>query len=164
MNEYEYIVKEGDTLSALSEKFYGNMKHYSFIAKYNNIKNPDLITVNQKVKMPRILMAGSENKDNQSILNLVYRRSAALISEGEIVQVYFVDSSGKKIEITGPNQKVVLVLETKNLIGKKVTLDLSDAKFDYEYNGKILENDILKDFAIAAETMKIELKSVQGRK
>jgi len=163
MSDYEYVVKEGDTLQSLSEAFYRDKELHPYLARHNSIKS-GTISVNQKLKMPRILMGGSETKGNESILHLIYRSSSAVKAEGEIVQVYFEDSTGKKTEVTGPNQKVFLVVETMNLIGKKVNLDLSDVKFDYEYNGKILENDILKDFEITADTMKIELKSVQGSK
>jgi hypothetical protein len=163
MSDYEYIVKEGDTLKSLSEAFYRDSELHPFLARHNSIKTGS-VSVNQKIIMPRILMAGSKTKGNESILHLVYRSSSAVQGEGEIVQVYFEDSAGNKTEVTKPNQKVFLVVETKNLVGKKVNLDLADAKFDYEYNGKILENDILNDFEIAADTMKIELKSVPGRK
>ena len=43
-------------------------------------------------------------------------------------------------------------------------IDLSDAKFDFEYDGKVLENDVLKDFEITADKMEIKLKSIPGKK
>jgi hypothetical protein len=50
------------------------------------------------------------------------------------------------------------------MTGRKVKVDLSDVKFDYEYNGSISENDILDDFEITSDTMRIELKTIPGRK
>lgn len=44
-----YVVKSGDTLGGIASKY--NMS-YSELAKYNNITNPNLITVGQKIKIP----------------------------------------------------------------------------------------------------------------
>jgi hypothetical protein len=59
MSDYEYVVKEGDTLQVLSEAFYRNSEHSQYLVKFNHLKT-DSISVNQKLKMPRILLAGSE--------------------------------------------------------------------------------------------------------
>ncbi|GGO18385.1 LysM peptidoglycan-binding domain-containing protein [Deinococcus humi] len=47
-----YIVKPGDTLGAIAQKYYGNVTEYKKIAHYNNISNPDLITVGQQIRIP----------------------------------------------------------------------------------------------------------------
>ena len=44
-----YIVKSGDTLSAIASK-YG--LDYKELAEYNNISNPSIINVNQEIKIP----------------------------------------------------------------------------------------------------------------
>lgn len=47
-----YVVKPGDTLSAICRKYYGNAMLYSKLASVNGIKNPNLIYVNQIIKLP----------------------------------------------------------------------------------------------------------------
>lgn len=47
-----YTVKPGDTLSAIAQKYYGDMMEYKKIAHYNNISNPDHIEVGQKIRIP----------------------------------------------------------------------------------------------------------------
>lgn len=47
-----YVVKKGDTLSAICRKYYGDASLYSKLAKYNSIKNPNLIYVGQTIKLP----------------------------------------------------------------------------------------------------------------
>lgn len=47
-----YTVKKGDTLSAICRKYYGDSTLYSKLAKYNGIKNPNLIRVGQIIKLP----------------------------------------------------------------------------------------------------------------
>lgn len=44
-----YVVKKGDTLSAIAGKYNTN---YKFLAKYNNIKDPNKIYVGQIIKIP----------------------------------------------------------------------------------------------------------------
>ena len=48
-NETEYVVKKGDTLSGIASK-YGTT--YQELAKYNNISNPNVISVGQVIKIP----------------------------------------------------------------------------------------------------------------
>lgn len=47
--EQVYIVKSGDTLSAIASKF-GTT--YQELARYNNISNPNIISIGQKIKIP----------------------------------------------------------------------------------------------------------------
>ena len=50
-----YTVQPGDTLSGIALKFYGDASRDSYmkIARANNIANPDLIKVGQKLQIPR---------------------------------------------------------------------------------------------------------------
>lgn len=47
-----YVIKKGDTLSAICRKHYGESSLYSKLAIYNNIKNSDLIYAGKKLKLP----------------------------------------------------------------------------------------------------------------
>ncbi|THF68243.1 BON domain-containing protein [Deinococcus sp. Arct2-2] len=47
-----YTVQSGDTLGEIAQKYYGNAGEYKKIAHYNNISNPDLIKVGQKLRIP----------------------------------------------------------------------------------------------------------------
>lgn len=49
--ETAYIVKKGDTLSKIASK-YGTT--YQVLAEYNGIKNPNVISVGQKIKIPAV--------------------------------------------------------------------------------------------------------------
>ncbi len=50
--EVVYQVKRGDTLFLLSQRFYSDGYLYPQVAEYNQITNPDLIEVGQKIKFP----------------------------------------------------------------------------------------------------------------
>ncbi len=47
-----YTVVRGDTLWGIAKRFYGNGSRYPEIAKANNISNPDIIHVGQKLLIP----------------------------------------------------------------------------------------------------------------
>ena len=49
-NDIVYTVKSGDTLSGICSKYGADWKK---VAEYNNLKNPHLITVGQKIKIPQ---------------------------------------------------------------------------------------------------------------
>ncbi len=48
----KYTVKPGDTLSKISEKFYGHANEYQKIADANGIENVNLIQVGQELDIP----------------------------------------------------------------------------------------------------------------
>lgn len=50
-----YIIKSGDTLSAIAKQFYGDANKYPRIFEANRevIKNADLIFPGQKIRIPR---------------------------------------------------------------------------------------------------------------
>ena len=61
-SDYEYIVKSGDTLSSIARRYNTT---YQELARYNNIANPNLIYVNQVIKIP------NAKKPSVDILELV---------------------------------------------------------------------------------------------
>lgn len=56
MADTVYTVKAGDSLSKIAEKY--NM-NYLELARYNNIPNPNLIYINQKIKIPAKYTSGT---------------------------------------------------------------------------------------------------------
>ena len=53
--EYDtYVVKSGDTLSAISYKYYKSYNKYDVIMKYNNIKNESSLVVDQVLRIPKL--------------------------------------------------------------------------------------------------------------
>ena len=61
-----YIVKAGDTLSAIASK-YGTS--YQKLAEYNNIKNPNIISVGQVIKIPNTNSSKVSNKEYYTVKN-----------------------------------------------------------------------------------------------
>jgi len=55
-----YIVKPGDTLSAIARDHLGNASRWPEIAKMNSIDNPDLIHPGDELKLPSSTKPSSE--------------------------------------------------------------------------------------------------------
>jgi nucleoid-associated protein YgaU len=47
-----YTIQAGDNLSSIAVKYFGDAGKYRDIAHFNNISNPDLIQVGQKIRIP----------------------------------------------------------------------------------------------------------------
>lgn len=62
-----YIVKSGDSLSGIAAKF---STTYQVLAKYNNISNPNIISVGQKIKIPGAISKTTKVKITASLLNI----------------------------------------------------------------------------------------------
>jgi len=86
--------------------------------------------------------------------------------EPEIVGYYFKDIEGNPInqEELEPDMEIYLYLETENALDQTLTIALNDPQLDYEYEGEIVENDVLKDIAITGNTTRIKLKTVEPKK
>jgi LysM repeat protein len=54
-SEYDiHIVQSGDTLSSISNKYYGDPNKYDDIIKYNKLKNENSLYVDQELKIPKL--------------------------------------------------------------------------------------------------------------
>lgn len=56
-----YIVQEGDTLTDIAQRGFGDMNMYDDLAKTNNISNPDQISVGQEIKSGDTEFSGNNN-------------------------------------------------------------------------------------------------------
>jgi len=85
--------------------------------------------------------------------------------EPKIIMSYFTDLNDKILGNRGEiGDEVYLVVEGKNLAGKKANLDLTDDEIDFEYNGERLENDILKGYVFKNDkTEHIKLKIIEQK-
>lgn len=82
----------------------------------------------------------------------------------EVIAKYYTDLEGNRIEETIIGEEVYLVLETKNMIGKTVDIDLSDNTKDFEYEGQVLEDDILANLTINGNIQQEKLKVIPQQK
>ncbi len=63
--EGEYVVKQGDTLAGIAEEQLGSGEDWKVIARANDIENPDIIHVGQRLTIPSNANGGSEDLNPQ---------------------------------------------------------------------------------------------------
>jgi len=59
---------------------------------------------------------------------------------------------------------IYLVIESENAIGETINIDLDDGLKDYEYQGKVIENDKLEKVIIIDDVFKLKLKAIKQKK
>jgi len=105
----------------------------------------------------------AENQKTWKITDITPTSTNSVVDEKEDVsydELYIVDERNKKIDDVTSGMNIDLVIKTSGCIGKDITIDLSNEKYDYKYNGEILENDILKDYTISMNVERIPLEVI----
>ncbi|GAA0723837.1 hypothetical protein GCM10009430_27700 [Aquimarina litoralis] len=98
---------------------------------------------------------------------VTYPNTAAVSNNEEsdnqprIVEYYITDTNNKRIEETVVGENILLNIDSRNLIGEKLTINLDDQTVDFKYNGEILVNDTLTDYEISSNHEKIELEVIK---
>lgn len=82
------------------------------------------------------------------------------VPKSQIIEVYYTDLEGNKIEKGVIGQEVYLVVEGNKLEGETSDLYLEDPDMDFEYQGEHLLNDILKNYTFKSDNELIKLKVV----
>jgi hypothetical protein len=86
-----------------------------------------------------------------------------LIDTSDIISnVFFEDDNGNKIDSVKGKKHVYLDVETRNAIGKKIDIDLSDMNSVFKYNGNLLIDSRLCAFEITSNKMKIKFEIMEG--
>ncbi len=83
--------------------------------------------------------------------------------EGTLSECYFEGQEGNVLSKLKKDQDIYAVVKSTNMVGKVISIDLSDDKVDYEYNGQYVENDLLENINVTADIIKIPLKTLNQR-
>ena len=102
-NYIEYVVKRGDTLSAIAQKYNTT---YQKIAKDNNISNPNLIYPNQKLKIYKSV--SSETNETIYIVKRGDTLSAIAQKYNTTFKKIAKDNNISNPNLIYPNQKLVI--------------------------------------------------------
>lgn len=78
-----YTVKAGDTLSAICLKYGADWRK---VAEYNGLKDPNLIYVGQKIRIPQSMQTGPKKPANTAsgTKNNTQSRSSAVVNKGRV--------------------------------------------------------------------------------
>lgn len=114
----------------------------------------------------RISSAITQNRNVQhekvwKITDLSSNSSEEVQEEVAYDDLYMVDDKNNKIDDVIPGMHVELVIKTSGCIGKSITIDLSNEKYDYKYNGDVLEGDVLSNYTIRQNIERIPLEVIE---
>ncbi|MCD8418778.1 hypothetical protein J2Q11_13695 [Tenacibaculum finnmarkense genomovar finnmarkense] len=83
---------------------------------------------------------------------------ATVDNESKVLDYYLTDFDGNRIEKANIGENIFLNIETKNLIGKLLTITLNDKNVDFIYKDEILLNDTISDYKINNNLEKLNLE------
>ncbi|WP_025742298.1 type VI secretion system tube protein TssD [Aquimarina pacifica] len=85
--------------------------------------------------------------------------------EPELIDSYYQDKNGNRIPENRlkAGSEIYYVIKSSSAIGKEASIDLNNNKLDFEYNGSVLEDDILT-INVTSDTMKLSLKAIKQQK
>jgi len=74
-----------------------------------------------------------------------------------VIRQYYTDKKNVEKNKLIQGDEIYVVLETRNMTGETIDIDLADKEVDFLYNNKRLKNDILKGYTIGSDFEKIPL-------
>lgn len=80
-----------------------------------------------------------------------------LYNKAELISYFITDEEGNTLEEYETGTKILLHIETKNAIGKNISISIKDKTHDFRYNGQLLQNDTLSEYTITTDLEKLEL-------
>ncbi len=101
-----------------------------------------------------------EKNWKQTNINLVHNKAQSQDTEESIDDFYVVDENNNRIETIDCVQNIELVIKTSDKVGKQITIDLNNAKYNFKYNGKLLKNDVFENYTIKKNIDRIPLEVV----
>jgi len=81
-------------------------------------------------------------------------------AEPKVIKQYITDSNDNENAQYKMGDHIYVVVESQNMIGEEIDLKIPDKKVDFLYQGKRLEDDTLKSYAITSDTEKIPLQVI----
>lgn len=77
--------------------------------------------------------------------------------EAIINESFYESKDGKKVQKLRKNREIYLVVLSDNMTGKYIDIDLSDDSYNFEYQGEVIQNDLLENIKITSDRMRIPL-------
>lgn len=90
----------------------------------------------------------------------VHKVELEVVDEPGLKRIYFEDENEEVIETLIIDKNVYLVVESVNMIGKTIDINLPTDEIHYEYNGEPIDENTFKGFSISNDIDKVPLKII----
>ena len=57
-----HVLKQGENITQLAKQIYGRKSFAKYIIRFNNISDPDMITVGTKLRIPKLVNAEKQKQ------------------------------------------------------------------------------------------------------
>lgn len=111
MSDAVHVVRDGDTLSAISARYYGKGSLYRQLATYNKLKNPNLIRPGDIIKIPPRLwgIASPSSGEDNAVIVTIKRATQKkfelgtpiVIGSYQAARSILIERTGKRLRISG---------------------------------------------------------------
>ncbi len=95
-----------------------------------------------------------------SAVNVLPTRVSETDEEQKITRQYVTDRDDVELEEYNLGDKIYYVIESQNMIGESIDLNLNDKTIDFLYKNERLINDKLENYVISSEQDKIALEVI----
>ena len=152
---WKRVVEQHEIIYSTGVQFNSEFDHQ--LGTINRLKIPALTLISNEIYYTDIRFGG--------YLTGEIERQKKKQQTPEIAGYYFQDMNGQRIsqDELEPEMEIYLCIETENASNQTLTINLNDPRIDYEYEGQMVENDILKDISITGNTTRIKLKTVEPK-
>ena len=82
----------------------------------------------------------------------------------KITKSYFTDVDGNPLEKITKEKEVMLVVESENMSGEEIVINLPAHYGDFKYDGKVITEDEVLKVSVGGDTEKIKLETIARRK
>lgn len=97
---------------------------------------------------------------NPAILNAAPTQRETEDNERRIIKQYITDCDDVELDEYERGQEIYCVLESENMDNETIDIDLSKFDVSLLYKGKLLQNNIIKDYMISTDGEKIPLQII----
>ncbi|QZT36965.1 hypothetical protein K5X82_17280 [Halosquirtibacter xylanolyticus] len=98
----------------------------------------------------------TELKEDAKVVRTIARSSSE--EKHKLLELYWTDLDGHRLE-SPMEGKNLLVVKSRNSVGKLVTFNLNNMWYDLYYQDGYLEDDILKDYKITSDMDQLEIEA-----
>ena len=165
MKEVKLVISPNHNTGKSRTIILGDALCLSFTNEYFSVDNQPLkeyFTVSPGYMMQggQIIFEKNWKRTDLSIANVEPTRITQVDEEQKIIRQYITDRNDVELEEYNLGDKIYYVIESQNMNGESIDLNLNDKTIDFLYKEERLKDDKLENYIIASEQDKIALEVI----
>ena len=155
--DYYKVITKLEFANAYIVNYHENYSHNSTTGPLVTIViSPGIQRINNDVVFEKPWNIGNPFADEQTAIGPIKKEL-----KPEIKDYFITDKSNKRIDKAKVGETILLHVNTKDMIGETMTINLDDQTVDFKYKGQRLVNDSLKDLVITSDAEIVALEVIK---